>query len=123
MTRQRRRLLIPIIHLITRIYHAYRLCTNQVCPPFAFRINQGRLVLVSPSLVRDLPSFATPSTDQKFYIIKLLSLSVGSFRVHAVYHVLSELSFLSYLYQYLLRYPGFFSYYSLRCPDPFFRSS
>ncbi len=32
----------------------------------------------------------------------------GSFRLHAVYHVLSELSFLSYLYQYLLRYPGFF---------------
>ena len=35
----------------------------------------------------------------------------GSFRLHAVYHVLSGLSFLSYLYQYLLRYPGF-SYYS-----------
>lgn len=31
-------LLIPIIHLITRIYLAYRLCTNHVCPPFAFRI-------------------------------------------------------------------------------------
>jgi len=65
MTRQRRRLLIPIIHLITRIYHAYRLCTNQVCPPFAFRINQGRLVPVSPSLVRDLPSFATPFYQPK----------------------------------------------------------
>lgn len=71
MTRRRRRLLIPIIHLITRIYHAYRLCTNQVRPPFAFRIIQGRLVPVSSSLVCDL-SFATPSTNQKFYIIKLL---------------------------------------------------
>lgn len=38
-------------------------------------------------------------------------LRSGSFRLHAVYHVPSELSFLSYLYQYLLRYPGF-SYYS-----------
>jgi len=72
MTRRRRRLLIPIIHLITRIYHPYRLCTNQVRPPFAFHIIQGRLVPVSSSLVRDLPSFATPSTNQKFYI-KLLS--------------------------------------------------
>jgi hypothetical protein len=35
----------------------------------------------------------------------------GSFRLHPVYHVPSELSFLSYLYQYLVRYPGF-SYYS-----------
>ena len=46
-------LLIPIIHLITRIYLAYRLCTNHVRPPFTFRINQGRPVLVSPLLVRD----------------------------------------------------------------------
>ena len=35
----------------------------------------------------------------------------GYFQLHAVYHVLSGLSFLCYLYQYLLRYPGF-SYYS-----------
>ena len=57
---------------------------------------------------------ANPSISQKFYIIKLLSdipLHSGFFRLHPVYHVLSELSGLSYLYQYLLRYPGF-SYYS-----------
>jgi len=71
MTRRRRRLLIPIIHLITRIYLASRLCTNRVRPPFAFRINQGRLP-VSLSLVRDFPSLATPSTKQKSYIINLL---------------------------------------------------
>lgn len=60
------------------------------------------------------PLLATPSISQKFYITKLLSdiaLHSGSFRLHSVYHVPSELSFLSYLYQYLLRYPGF-SYYS-----------
>jgi len=54
---------------------AYRFCTNHVRPPFAFRINQGRLVPVSLSLVRDLLHFATPLTDQKFHIIKLFSLS------------------------------------------------
>jgi hypothetical protein len=56
---------------------------------------------------------ANPSISQKFYIIKLLSDSPvhsGFFRLHPVYHVPSELSFLSYLYQYLLLYPGF-SYY------------
>ncbi|KAF8501041.1 hypothetical protein F5888DRAFT_1327550 [Russula emetica] len=54
-----------------------------------------------------------PFDKQKFYNIKLLSapLHSGSFRLHPVYHVLSELSFLSYLYEYLLHYPGF-SYYS-----------
>ncbi len=29
---------------------------------------------VSPLLIHDLPSFVTPSTKQKFYIIKLLSV-------------------------------------------------
>jgi len=66
-------LLIPIIDLITRIYLAYRLCTHHVRPPFAFRINQGRPVPVSLSLVRDLPLLAKPSISQKFYIIELLS--------------------------------------------------
>ena len=41
---------------------------------------------------------------------------MGPFRLHPVYHVPSELSFLSYLYQYLLRYPGF-SYYSDTWPS------
>jgi len=109
-TRRLGRLLIPIIHLITRIYHAYRLRTNQVRPPFAFRIIQGRLMPVSSSLVRDLPSFATPSTtNQKVSYHQITFLpSMGISRLHAVYHVLSELSSLSYLYEYLLRYPWIF---------------
>ncbi len=123
MTRQRRRLLIPIIHLITRIYHAYRLCTNQVRPPFAFRINQGRLVLVSRSLVRDLPSFATPSTDQKFYIIKLLSPVSGFFsRARCISCTIRAVVFVLFV-PIPPTLPWIFSYYSLRCSDPFFRSS
>ncbi len=77
MTRQCWCQLIPIIYLIMLIMcisHAYHLCTNQVCPPFTFRINQGHLMPVSPSLIHNLPSFVTPSTKQKFYIIKLLSV-------------------------------------------------
>ena len=58
------------------------------------------------------PFHANPSIiSQKFYIIKLLfrtALHSGFFRLHAVYHVLPELWFLSYLYQYLLRYPWIF---------------
>jgi len=66
-------------------------------------------VLVSPSLVRDLLSFATPPTKPKvLYRQVTLLLSMGSFRLHAVYHVPSELTFLSYLYQYPLRYPRIF---------------
>ena len=67
-------LIIPIIHLITRIYLAYRLCTKHIYPPLSFRVNQGRLVPVSLSLVCDPPPvhFATFSISQKIYIIKLL---------------------------------------------------
>lgn len=123
MTRRRRRLLIPIIHLITRIYHAYRLCTDQVRPPFAFRIIQGRLVPVSSSLVRDLLSFATPSTNQKFYIIKLLSshqwvlfactLYIMYYQGCRFYLICTNTSYVT---------PGFFSYYSSGAWTPFFFS-
>lgn len=78
---------------------------------------------VSPLLVLDLPFFATPPTNQKFYIVKVtLLLSMGSFRLHAVYHVPSELSFLSYLYQYLLRYPRIFHTIHFDGLDQFFFS-
>lgn len=57
MTPRRRRLLIPIIHLITRIYLAYRLCTNHVCPPFAFRITVS--IKVVPCLCHHCSSTIT----------------------------------------------------------------
>jgi len=111
MTRRRRRLLIPIIHLITRIY------LHIVFAPIMFALHShsvsikvvscschGRSSAISLLLRPLLPTKSSISSSY-------FPLSVGSFRVHAVYHVLSELSFLSYLYQYLLRYPGF-SYYS-----------
>jgi|SRR5712672_362146 len=75
MTRRRRRLLIPIIHLITRIY------LHIVFAPIMFALHSHSVsikVVSCPclSLVRDrLLHFATPLTDQKFHIIKLLSPS------------------------------------------------
>ena len=94
MTRRRRRLLIRIIHLNTRIYHAYCLLHQSSSPPFAFRINQGRLVPVSPSLVRDLPSFCDPFYKPKvLYRPVTLLPSMGPFRLHAVYHVPSDSRF------------------------------
>ena len=119
MTRWRRRLLIPIIHLITRIYHAYRLCTDQVRPPFAFRIIQGRLVPVSSSLVRDLLSFATRSTNQKFYIIQLLSSHRWVLFACTLYIMYHQGCRLSHLYEYLLRYPWIFFILFFRRVDLF----
>jgi len=119
-TRRRRRLLIPIIHLIARIYHAYRVCTIQLRPiriPYQSRSSRARVTVARP---RSTFFTATTLATQKFYIIKLLSSPPWVlFACNAVYDVLSELSFLSYLYQYLLRYPGF-SYYSLRFLNPLF---
>jgi len=121
MTRQRRRLLIPIIHLITRIYHAYRLLHQSSSPPirisYQSRSSRARVTVARPRS----PFFCDPSYKPKvLYRQVTLLLSMGSFRLHAVYHVPSELSFLSYLYQYLLRYPRIFPYYSLRRPGPLF---
>jgi len=45
---------------------------------------------------------------------------MGTFRLHAVYHVLSGLSFLSHLYEYLLRYPWIFFILFFRRLDPVF---
>lgn len=45
----------------------------QLFPALPRRHDQNTLPM-SPSLVHDLPSFATPSTKQKFYTIKLLSV-------------------------------------------------
>ena len=89
-----------------------------VFAPIMFAIHSHSVsIKVVPCLCHHRSStitlLANPSKSQKFYIIKLLSDTrrSGSFRLHPVYHVPSELSFLSYLYEYLLRYPGF-SYYS-----------
>ena len=106
------KLLIPIIHLITRIYLAYRLCTKHVHPPFAFRINQGRPV---PCLCHHRSSAITFSCEPFDNKPKVLYHQV-TFRT-ALQWVLSiaccisctiRLWFLSYLYQYLLRYPWIF---------------
>jgi len=60
MTLRRRRYLFLLSISSTRIYLAYRLCTNHVCPPFAFRINQGRPVPVTTARPRS-PLLANPS--------------------------------------------------------------
>ena len=123
MTRQRRRLLIPIIHLITRIYHAYRLLHQSSSPPiripYQSRSSRARVTVARPRS----PFFCDPSYKPKvLYRQVTLLLSMGSFRLHAVYHVPSELSFLSYLYQYLLRYPRIFHTIHFDGLDPFFFS-
>jgi hypothetical protein len=90
-------LLIPIIHLITRIYLAYRLCTNHVCPPFAFRI-QSRSSRIGVTIARPRsPSFACDPFDKPkgLYHQNYFPPTQWVFRLHAVYHVLSE-SGLSY---------------------------
>ena len=57
--------------------------------------NQGRPVLVSLSLVHDLPPLlATPSISQKSFISSnYFHPTQWAFRLHAVYHVLSEFVF------------------------------
>jgi len=107
MTRRRRRLLIPIIHLITRIY------THIVSTPikFAFHSHSISFKVVSCPCHRRSSAISLllrPLLQNKSFISSYFPPSMGTFRLHAVYHVLSELSLLSYLYEYLLRYPGFF---------------
>ena len=77
--------------------------------PYQSRSSRACVTIARPRS----PFLANPSKSQKFYIIKLLSNTPTQWvlSIALVYHVLSELSGLSYLYQYLLRYPGF-SYYS-----------
>jgi hypothetical protein len=73
-------LLIPIIHLITRIYLAYRLCTNHVCPPFAFRITVS--IKVVPCLCHHRSSTIT-FTGEPFDKPKVLYHQVTFRHLHS----------------------------------------
>jgi hypothetical protein len=111
MTPRRRRylfLLSPSHHAhLPRISSLHQSCLPSIRIPYPSRSSRACVTFARPRS----PLLATPSISQKFYIIELLSdtsLASGSFRLHPVYHVLSELSLLSYLYQYLLHYPRIF---------------
>ena len=128
MTRQRRRLLIPIIHLITRIYHAYRLLHQSSSPPiripYQSRSSRARVTVARPRS----PFFCDPSyKNQKFYIVKLLyscQWVLFACTLYIMYHQSCRFCLICTNTPYVTL--GFFSYYSLRRPGPlllFFSSS
>jgi len=98
MTRRRRRLLIPII-ISSRASTSHIVFAPALLFPLRIPNLSDRLVPVSLSLVRDSSrNLATPSSNQKFHIIKLLFLfHLGPVRSHVVYHVLPDSSLMCYL--------------------------
>ena len=109
----RRRLLIPIIissrASTSHIVFAPTLLFLIRIPNF-LRPSRARVIVARPRflplplrLLHPIKSFI--SSSYFFFIL-------GPVRSHFVYHVLPDLSLMCYLYQYLVRYPGF-SRYSL----------
>jgi len=93
MTRRRRRLLIPIIHLITRIYHAYRLLHQSSSPPIRIPY-QSRSSRARVTVARPRSPFCDPFYKPKVLYRQVTLLpSMGPFRLHAVYHVPSDCRF------------------------------
>jgi len=94
MTRRRRRLLIPIIHLITRIYHAYCLLHQSSSPsiriPYQSRSSRARVTVARPRS----PVFLRPLLQSKsFYIVKLLYSRQWALFACTLYHVRSDCRF------------------------------
>ena len=114
MTRRRRPLLITIVHLSrasTTHIVLHQSSSPSIRIPYHSRSARARVIVARPR-----SPFCDPFYKSKVLYHQVTFLrSMGTCRLHAVYHVPSELSFLSYMYEYLLRYPWifFFSYYSL----------
>jgi len=121
MTRRRRRLLIPIIHLITRIYHAYCLLHQSSSPsiriPYQSRSSRARVTVARPRS----PVFLRPLLQSKsFYIVKLLYSRQWALFACTLYIMYDQTVVFVLVVPIPPTLPSDSSYYSLRWPGPLF---